>query len=114
MHQKRNHPQAGARGRFEFSRPAAKQVLSREELIANVTFVKAAPEQPDLFGTQQPRLLVNAAEIGRHHCRRCSGESWILRPGRGPHAAGIECVSCGKHEWLPKDDAEDLLRRAAS
>jgi hypothetical protein len=75
---------------------------------------KSLKNQVDLFGPSQESLIVNSAEIGRY-CRRCNGETWIVGAGSGPHAASVTCISCVQHGgWLPRDEAEALLTRAAS
>jgi hypothetical protein len=66
--------------------------------------------QLDLFGgAAPPAMILNSKVIGRA-CRYCGGESWLTLPGRGPHAMGLECVTCGAHGgWAPRYLAEELL-----
>jgi hypothetical protein len=65
-----------------------------------------AEVQDDLFGSTSPAAIVN---IGRR-CP-CGGETFITGPGKGPHAASLECVSCGRFGgWLPRDVAASLRR----
>jgi hypothetical protein len=71
-------------------------------------------DQPDLFGGADPppSLIVNLELIGRA-CRYCRGESWLTLPGRGPHAMGVQCVTCGAHGgWVPRHKAEALWQKA--
>lgn len=60
--------------------------------------------QGDLFGST-PKV-VNSTIVGRS-CS-CSGQTFILRPGKGPHAGALECVSCGAKSWLSRDRAVAL------
>jgi hypothetical protein len=55
--------------------------------------------QGDLFGSTA--RVVNSTVVGRS-CS-CGGQSFILRPGKGPHAGALECVSCGAKTWLSRD-----------
>jgi hypothetical protein len=58
---------------------------------------------PDLFGhTPQPPFGLLVRLVGRHdhHHADCHDLAEIL-PGRGPHAATLQCLTCGKHRgWL--------------
>jgi hypothetical protein len=70
--------------------------------------------QADLFGDAQPQppaLIVNADAVGRA-CRFCANETFIATPPKPPHAMGIKCVACGRHNgWVPADIAADLRRK---
>jgi hypothetical protein len=36
-------------------------------------------------------------------CDRCSGTSFVVEPGAGPHAAGLRCDQCGgRGRWLSR------------
>lgn len=65
---------------------------------------------PDLFGYTPPPpfgLLVRLIN-GRqdHHHTDCHDLAEIL-PGRGPHAAALQCLTCGKHRgWMATAEFE--------
>jgi hypothetical protein len=58
---------------------------------------------PDLFGhAPQPPFGLLVRLVGRHdhHHADCHDLAEIL-PGRGPHVAALQCLTCGKHRgWL--------------
>jgi hypothetical protein len=57
-----------------------------------------------------PSQIVNRDFLGRG-CRHCGGASFLTTPGKGPHLAGVTCVTCGRHGgWIPKRLAAELAR----
>jgi hypothetical protein len=60
----------------------------------------------DLFAAGAPRSIISGTAIGRE-CP-CGGASYLTGPGKGPHRASLECVSCGRKSWLSHADAELL------
>ena len=73
---------------------------------------RAHDDHADLFGPGKPQLILNSSEIGRR-CRSCGAETFVTGRGAGPHAARLICIACGSFNgWLPRAQAEALLRRA--
>jgi hypothetical protein len=58
---------------------------------------------PDLFGHVLPLpfgLTVQLVDSNDQHHADC-GDLATIEPGKGPHAAALRCMACGKHRgWL--------------
>jgi hypothetical protein len=69
--------------------------------------VKSQPiQQLNLLGHTYPGQIIS---VGRS-CQSCGAAAFIALPGRGPHVAGLQCVSCGKHGgWLSRHMAQALF-----
>jgi hypothetical protein len=43
-------------------------------------------------------------------CWRCGTNVALINPGRGPHAAELQCRNCNTQQWLSYADYETIVR----
>jgi hypothetical protein len=47
-------------------------------------------------------------------CHSCGSTSIKLNPGRGPHAASLDCIECGGQRWISQKHADRIREHLKS